>query len=173
VTLKQVKQDIGLYEAKYDQPANDWNILSEALSEFDARGSRGDLNTESIAQTFRSLRGRVVNGKRLEQGKTRTKHGHEWKVISVDHKGDGCRSVAGVAVSPVMREIGRKNDYDDCIDNADRSDNPIGDGRNSYTSYTSTPTTPGEGRGTCPDGQPHNYLKGGDGLCTRCNAPKP
>jgi hypothetical protein len=173
VTLKQVKQDIGLYGARHDQPANNWNILSDAMSAFDARGSSGDLNTESIAQHFRSLRGRVVNGKRLEQGKTRTKYGHEWHVIAVDHKGDGCRGVVGVAVSPVTREIGRKNGPDDGIDNAEISDNHRGDGGNSYTGYTSTPAPPGESRGTCPDGQPHNYLKGGDGLCTRCNAPKP
>jgi len=79
-TLHRVVQDIGLYaEHAQGKPGNDWNDLQDALRALDERSEGKTLNTRAIGKRFRTMAGRVIEGKRLARAGT-YKRALEWQI---------------------------------------------------------------------------------------------
>jgi hypothetical protein len=68
MTLKQVIQDIGLRAIATpdpNNPPNEWNELTDALSTYDSRYDGKRLDTKRIGNALRPIEGRMLGNKRL------------------------------------------------------------------------------------------------------------
>jgi hypothetical protein len=64
-TLAQVKDDIQTRAALPAQPANDWNVLQDALGAFDPKYNGTSLNNQVIGYEFRKFQRRTLAGRRF------------------------------------------------------------------------------------------------------------
>jgi putative DNA primase/helicase len=65
ITLNRVVQDISSYAAIPGSPANRWDELRSALAAYDPRYDGEKLSPRIIGFAFRTIQGRVIDGKRL------------------------------------------------------------------------------------------------------------
>jgi hypothetical protein len=81
VTLRHAKDDINSYTRDSEAPSTTYHALADALKAFD-RSRDTLLNIDSVGQHLRQVAGRIVCGKTLVRGNTRSKTGYPWKVVT-------------------------------------------------------------------------------------------
>jgi hypothetical protein len=80
LTLKQIKLDISVHTSPdRTGPPNAYHDLEDALRSFDSSG-KPLLNLDSVGLNLKKVVGRIVCGKVLTRGKTRTSSGMPWTV---------------------------------------------------------------------------------------------
>jgi putative DNA primase/helicase len=84
-TVVQVLHDVSLQATPIDMnnPPNKWHALQSALSTFDPTYRGHQLDPRAIGTAMSRSAGRIVDGKRLIRGNTRTKAGYPWRVDSL------------------------------------------------------------------------------------------
>jgi putative DNA primase/helicase len=158
-TLVKAKQDILTFTTD-TAPGTDsvYHALNDALQAFDTAG-KPTLNLDSVGKNLKKRERRVICGKTLRRGKTRTNKGYEWFVETRKP----CTCVGCVGVPDTREKNGRKV----TVKNIDartsapptrrESDAPVGSsninglsgargGKNTYT--------PGDLSATCPHQEP-------------------
>jgi hypothetical protein len=80
VTLKHIVDDITVRATPAPTPANEWNRLHDALSEFDARYDGKRLDVHRIGNALRKVERRVIGSLRLVRAGTAHGGATEWRI---------------------------------------------------------------------------------------------
>jgi putative DNA primase/helicase len=92
ITLKQAKEDIGLFGQRNPGPPTNYDALFDALKTFD-HSKNPLLDLASVGLALKKIAGRTVCGKKLTRGKTRTTNGWPWIVTEKNE----CKCVSCVS----------------------------------------------------------------------------
>jgi len=101
-TLSKVKQDIAAYTTSPMAEAV-YVTLNDALQPFDTSG-KPTLNLDSVGKNLKKRARRIICGKTITRGKTRTSAGYPWTVETRNL----CRCVGCVDAGVLAREKGNK-----------------------------------------------------------------